>query len=192
MTSTLDAINQMLSAIGEQPVSSLDGDRSQDVSNALAILNEVCGDKQLIGWRWNTEFNYSLPLDDSSRIPVPTDAIFIEIGPQCNWSIDPEVRGAFLYDRKNHTDIFAQPLTVAKLVRGLDFETTPEDFRRYVTIRAARIFVQRTLGSAAVGYAASDETNAWAAVCASEMRATRPNMNSGPLVREIVIRRSWK
>lgn len=60
-TTELEAINAMLSAIGEAPISqaTLDlaaGSRPVDVDKAVSVLRDTARDTQLDGWRFNTEF----------------------------------------------------------------------------------------------------------------------------------------
>ena len=49
----LDAINEMLAAIGESPVTTLDEDGSADVANARRILNRINRQIQSKGWAFN-------------------------------------------------------------------------------------------------------------------------------------------
>lgn len=49
----LAAINDMLAAIGESPVNSLEGDMNADVSNARRILNNINREVQSRGWTFN-------------------------------------------------------------------------------------------------------------------------------------------
>lgn len=60
-TTELEAVNAMLSAIGEAPIS---GDPAlsllSTVAMALNILRDVTRAVQMMGWRFNTEFGYEL------------------------------------------------------------------------------------------------------------------------------------
>ena len=51
----LSAINDMLAAIGESPVNSLEGDPNADVANCRRILNQVNREVQGRGWTFNIE-----------------------------------------------------------------------------------------------------------------------------------------
>ena len=54
-TTKLEAINTMLSVIGEAPVSSFEANATGDVAIAKNILDEVLQEVQTRGWHWNTE-----------------------------------------------------------------------------------------------------------------------------------------
>ena len=53
-TTELQAVNQMLSVIGEAPVNSITGTVTTDVSVAKNILDETSMSVQSMGWNFNT------------------------------------------------------------------------------------------------------------------------------------------
>ena len=131
----------MLSTIGEAPVNSLTGSLPTDASMAKNILNEVNREVQSSGWKFNTSYKATLSRNTDNKIVVANDVMHIELNPllESKQSNDPVIRGAFLYNLAKETFVFL-----------LDFETIPEQARRYVTIRASRIFHDRTLGANAI------------------------------------------
>ena len=58
----LDAVNDILSAIGESPVSTLEGDVNADVVNARRILTKINRMEQSKGWTFNIDETASLRL----------------------------------------------------------------------------------------------------------------------------------
>ena len=75
-TSELQAVNIMLSTIGEAPVNSITGTTTVDVSTAKNILNETSMSIQSQGWNFNTHVNYkSLSLDSDNKVPLPQTAL---------------------------------------------------------------------------------------------------------------------
>ena len=70
-TTQLEAVNVMLSAIGEAPVSSLENSQLEDVAVAQNILNETIVDVQTTGYNFNSEYNYKISPDTDSIINVP-------------------------------------------------------------------------------------------------------------------------
>ena len=56
LTTELEAVNAMLRAIGEAPVSTLTGATQVDVVAAIGILRDLAREVQEEGWRFNTEF----------------------------------------------------------------------------------------------------------------------------------------
>ena len=75
-------------------------------------------------------------------------------------SIDIAQRGLSLFDRSNNTSVFSKDLKV-NLTRLLDFTSLPEAARRYITLRASRVFQGRIVGSRELeALIARDEYNA--------------------------------
>ena len=67
-TTQLEAINTMLSTIGEAPVNSLTGSLPVDASMAVNILNEVNREVQSAGWKFNTSWKKSIQRDVNNKI----------------------------------------------------------------------------------------------------------------------------
>lgn len=145
-TTEIEAVNTLLRAIGESPVSSLSGEVGVDVVTAKATLLEVLKAVQAEGWLFNTEDDYPLPCDRAGHIHVPRNALSLDINHRRFAHIDPVQRGSKLYDRKNHTYVFTQALA-ATIIFGLPFDEMPETARTYITYRAARKFQDTSLGA---------------------------------------------
>lgn len=164
-TLRIDAVNRILSSIGEQPINSIQEPVASDVAAALLVLDEIDLDTQSQGWHFNTEFDVQFTRDVDGFIAFPSNAIQVFVSKNEYPSIDVSFAkdGAgnlLLYDVKNHTFVFAiNPK--ATVVYLKDFEETPEPFRRYVAIRAARMFRDRYSGNSGVPSQASiDELRA--------------------------------
>ena len=144
-TTELEAVNVLLSAIGESPVNSLEDTGIVEVTMAKAVLQETLTHVLERGWHFNTEEEFPLVPDTSGNINVPANALMGEVSVSSAY-MDVAVRGTKLYDRENHTYTFTETLYV-KLTIGLAFEDCPQAVRRYVTIVASRVFQKRVLGS---------------------------------------------
>lgn len=144
LTTQLEAVNSMLGHIGESPVNSISNSSALPVSasTALSTLNEITKEVQSEGWHFNSEEGVTLSVN-AGAITVPSDAIRID--PQ-DTRIDVVQRGATLFDRKNNTSTFTEDLKV-NLLRLLDWDLLPETARRYITLRASRVFQSRIVGS---------------------------------------------
>lgn len=141
----LDAVNEVLSAIGSSPVSSLQDDLNVDVLNAKRILQGVSKQVQSRGWDFNTEDSvYLQPDSQSLRVPCPNN--YLKFTGQGYKLIR---RQGYFFDIASQTNTFADGLTV-DLIRELDFEQLPQIFRKYITVRACRIFQARYLTSQAI------------------------------------------
>ena len=74
-TTHLEAVNTMLSTIGEAPVNSLTGSLPTDASMAKNILDEVNREVQSGGWKFNTSYKATLSRDTNNKIPVANDVM---------------------------------------------------------------------------------------------------------------------
>lgn len=139
----LDAVNEILSAVGSSPVNSLEDELNVDVLNAVRILDSVSKEIQSRGWDFNIEDSVALlPDTDTNLVPCPNNYLrFVSSGYKLIR------RSGYFFDILSQTNEFPEGLTLDTLVRGLDFEELPEVFRKFITCRAARIFQMRYLTS---------------------------------------------
>jgi hypothetical protein len=149
-TSELEAINTILSVIGESPISSLSDISSvADAVTAQSILSEVSRQVQTKGWHFNTEKDFELSPDTFAKeIVIPSNALRVDSMGD-DREMDVVQRGHRLYDRVKHTFQFDKSIK-CDLVVLLPFDQLPQAARHYVTIKAARIFQSRTVGSEAL------------------------------------------
>lgn len=178
-TTELDSVNIMLSTIGESPISSLAADQSMvDVAIARQILREVTTQIQEEGWNFNTEIDWVLTPDTNGYINLPANCIQLDIAEAFS-PLKVTARGGRVYDRRNHTFIFSGPLTVEMIVL-LPFDDMPEASRHYITIRAARVFQQRMVGSETLGaFTTEDEARARASLKKLDGDNARYNILTG-------------
>ncbi len=143
-TTQLDAINTMLSAIGEAPVNSLSSGLVE-AEIAETILNTVNREVQSMGWHFNKEFNKSYAQDTSGEIILGSDILRADSTLEANGK-DLVQRGSKMYDRKNHTFNIGASVNLDVVVE-LDFDDLPEVAKRFITLRSTRIFQDRIVGS---------------------------------------------
>jgi hypothetical protein len=145
-TTKLEAINTMLSAVGSSPVSTLTGQQTADAVLAQNILDEVTREVLSQGWAFNYERKVELTPDSENQIVLGIDVARIDNTPGYNMDYDVVQRGPKLYDRKSHSYTISETLT-CDVIYFMEFDETPEASRRYMMIRAARIFQDRMVGS---------------------------------------------
>ena len=181
-TSLMDAVNICLENIGELPVENLDNEQIQDARIAQRTVLEVHKEGQSKGWSWNTEYAYPFERDTlTSEIKVPKEVVQFSVN-RFAYNGRYQLRGSKVYDLQNRTTIF--PDTVksldADVIWLLSWDDVPEVYNRWVTIRAARIFSDRTLGSEALfKYTLTDEVAAQAELERIENEQEAPNMLTG-------------
>lgn len=180
LTTELDAINIMLGTIGESPINSLDAATGVvDAVTARSILAEVAVQVQEEGWHFNTEYEFVLTPDaGTNEIYVSPNTIEVDVSPYTT-DVDVAIRGNRLYDRKNKTYKFSQDIK-ADLTILLEFNELPQAARHYITIRAARVFQQRMVGSQILGaYTDQDEARALRAMRRYESKSGDYNILTG-------------
>lgn len=154
----LDAINDMLAAIGESPVNSLEGEPNADVSNCRRILNQVNREVQSRGWTFNIEEGAVLMPDVFSRQIVYLNE-YLKMSTSGGTAYIN--RGGLVYDRNAKTDEFTTSITV-DLIRLRDYSEMPECFRSYIVAKASRRFNIRFFGAAEIeGSLQEQEQEAW-------------------------------
>jgi len=168
-TSELEAVNTILAVIGESPISSLEaGAAVADAVTAQTTLSEVNRAVQAKGWHFNTDKAITLtPATYTSEITLPSNCLHVDTVEE-DKDTDVAQRGARLYNRKTHTYQFTKSLKVDMVIL-LPFTDLPETARHYITVRAARVFQARTVGSDALyQFTAVDERDALTALKKAE------------------------
>ena len=174
-TTKLEAVNSMLACVGETPVNSLLGNLTANVQIAVDLLRDTTRKICTTGYNFNTEDDYELALDLNGKIPVPGNALEIDITEESG-QVDPIMMGDFLYDKKNKTFVFSAPLKCTiKFFRA--WEEMPESARNYIKVKAARIYQDQTVGSQEHHqYSQQDETEAYSTFTTSDGEATDANI----------------
>lgn len=159
----LEAINTLLSVIGEAPVSNLAEIESNTISDAALAsrtLQEVDRDVQAEGWQFNTDTEVALEKDNLNQFPLPGNVLRASFSPARYSDSQFVVRGRRVYDRatQSYTIDGVQNIVVAKMVTQLDWDDLPHAAQQYIVIRAARIYSDRFINSNVIySYTSQDE-----------------------------------
>ena len=137
----LEAVNVLLTTIGEAPVNTLTGNQVTDVTIANQVLTEVSREVQAQGWHFNTEDKVVLSRNEFNFIVIPADVARIDT-PDYNTVI----RGDKLFNLDTRSYEFNSTVE-ASIVYYQDFLELPDVVKKYITTRAARIFSDRMLNS---------------------------------------------
>ena len=131
----LSAVNSILGAIGQAPVTTLDFD-NPEVAFVYNILAEVNKDVQNEGWHFNTEYHVEVTPDGSKNITIPNNYLRYDLHGPHDKTMDLVRRNGKLYDLVDHTDEFDNNLDL-DIVYLYAFEDVPPVFQRYIIARAA-------------------------------------------------------
>ena len=146
VSTELDAVNQILSSVGQAPVTTLDL-QNPEVSIVLNTLREINKQVQAEGWIFNTERDYEMTPDETTEeISYPSNMLQIDTNRiKHKNKYDVVKRGTKLYDRLNHT--FKVTAAVrADVVWYFDFTDVPAAIQTYITARAARMCATKMIG----------------------------------------------
>ena len=78
-TSELQAVNTILSAIGEAPINSLTGTLPIDATQAKNILVEISREVQAAGWHYNSFYKFTLSRDTDNKIPLAENIMRVDL-----------------------------------------------------------------------------------------------------------------
>ncbi|QHJ81813.1 MAG: hypothetical protein [Bacteriophage sp.] len=150
----LAAINEMLSAIGEPPVPTLDEEANADVANARRILDRINRTIQAKGWTFNIEESaVLLPDAQTGLIPyLPTYLSMLGAGGAGQYVN----RGGWVIDRTTGNDTFPGGVQV-NLIRLKDYDGMPTCFRQWIVVKASRQFNARFFGAEDVERSLAEE-----------------------------------
>ena len=171
-TTELEAVNECLENIGQAPVSTIAGDLGVDTQIALNFVRKINRELQSQGWHWNTDKYFPLTPNGDSDILLPSGTLAVDSDGE-DVARDVVQRGSRLYDRDNRTYAFTAALST-RLTVALTFEELPETARRYIMLKAARVFQNRVEGRADEEDV-RDEMTAMSILHADELRSEDNN-----------------
>ena len=136
----LSAVNSILGAIGQSPVTSIVKD-NPEIGFIYNLLRDSNVDVQSEGWHFNTERHVTYTPDANGEIKLGNDILQLDVTDE--WDkrqYDVVRRDGKLYDKYDHTDDWSDHTTInLDVVKLLAFEDIPPVFRRYIIYRAARV-----------------------------------------------------
>lgn len=191
----LESVNIMLSAIGESPINTLSETTGAtntgisaldntalpvDAQMALDVLQEQNRAVQSEGWSFNTEIDVTLIRNNVTReIILPTDVLRVDPNIHQHPSVDAIQRGLKMYDRLNNTFLFDNDL-ICTIVYFREFNEIPEPARYYITVKAARVFVDRLVSDGGLrGFTQQDEGRARAVLMETDLANADHNLLRG-------------
>ena len=133
----LSAVNNILGAIGQSPLTTLNFD-NPEVSFIYNLLRDANVDTQAEGWHFNTEKHVKYTPDSvTGKIAIGNDILSMDAHDNhIRRQYNLVRRNGFLYDKQDHTDVFTSDIDL-DVVRLYLFEDLPIVFRRFITYRAS-------------------------------------------------------
>ncbi len=160
----LEAVNMVLDAIGESPVSSLTSGLP-DAEAAEAKLDEVRVEILSRGWHQNIEKDVTLKRDASNEILLSNIYLRVDStgGDKSINVVQRYSNGKRkLFDINNRSFTFTKDLTV-DIIIDIAFEELTVELQNYIASRAARKFQESALGSSSLdSFTVRAEMESWA------------------------------
>ena len=144
----LSAVNSILGAIGQSPITQLKDPNTGVITNAnpeiqfiYNLLKDSNVDVQAEGWHFNKE-NHVRYTPDSVTGKIALGADILQLDVTDGWKhrqYDVVRRSGHLYDKYDHTDDFSDVSEIyLDVVKLYAFEDVPPVFRRFISYRASR------------------------------------------------------
>lgn len=157
----LEALNLVLSAIGESAVNTLEDSANADVANIRRLLNSYNRRTQTRGWTFNTETTELLPDYYSKRINFLGDWLSV-LSP--TGATVYRNRGGYVYDINSRSDTFEQPITV-ELITLCPYSEMPEVFQQWIVAMTSRKFNMSFFGDDSLDASLEEEENELQIAC---------------------------
>ena len=143
----LSAVNSILGAIGQSPVTTIDK-TNPEIGFIYNLLRDSNVDIQNEGWHFNTEKHVTYTPDSSTgKIEMGNDILRMDVTDGWNKrEFDVVIRynstdkKKYLYDKYDHTDDWSDETEIElDIVRLIAFEGLPSVFQRFIIARASRM-----------------------------------------------------
>lgn len=145
----LAAVNQILGAIGQAPVTTLD-QTNPDNAIAYDTLVEVNREIQSEGWVFNTEHEFPFNQDTNGQILIPNNILMLDLSSIYeNMGIEVVKRSGKLYNKTDHTFIWTAPVK-CDVVWLFEFSDLPIPFRDLIVARASLQASTKIVGDTAI------------------------------------------
>ena len=132
----LSAVNSILGAIGQSPVTEVDT-ANPETSFIYNILRDTNVDVQNEGWHFNTEKHVKYTPDSNKNILIADNVLRFDVTDGWhNYTTNVVKRDGKLYDKIDHTNEFTGDIYIDEVIL-YQFTDIPSVFQRYIIIKAS-------------------------------------------------------
>ena len=132
----LSAVNSILGAIGQSPVTEVDT-ANPETSFIYNILRDTNVDVQNEGWHFNTEKHVKYTPDSNKNILIADNVLRFDVTDGWhNYTTNVVKRNGKLYDKIDHTNEFTGDIYIDEVIL-YQFTDIPSVFQRYIIIKAS-------------------------------------------------------
>lgn len=174
--SDLSAVNSVLGAIGQAPITTLNYE-NPEVGLCMNLIKETSVDVQSEGWYYNTENHLKFTTvggtgADANRVIVPLNALSMNISGGDIWRyVKVTERNGYLYNKTYHTYDWSNwdgGCVYCNVVWLFEFENIPPTFQRYVTLRASVRAATQLVSNPDLASLLKDQADFQRAACVQE------------------------
>ena len=174
----LSAVNSILGAIGQSPVTSIVKD-NPEIGFIYNLLRDANVDLQAEGWHFNTDFNVSYKPDSTTgKIAIGNDVLQLDVTD--GWATskyDVVKRNGNLYDKRRTSDDWSTTSSILlDRVMLLPFEDLPTVFKRFIIARASRVAATQLVANPQLTALLAQQEQLARAAC-TEYECTQGNHN---------------
>ena len=132
----LSAVNSILGAIGQSPVTEVDT-ANPETSFIYNILRDTNVDVQNEGWHFNTEKHVKYTPDSNKNILIADNVLRFDVTDGWhNYTTNVVKRDGKLYDKIDHTNEFTGDIYIDEVIL-YQFTDIPSVFQRYIITKAS-------------------------------------------------------
>lgn len=144
-TTELDAINYILGAVGQAPVTTID-QLNPDVAIAYDTLQQENRQIQQEGWTFNWEYEYPFTPDNNGNIAIPNNVLQLDLSDVYeNRGIEVVKRDGKLYNKTDHTYTWEKQVK-CDVMWLFPFDDVPPIVQQYIQAKAALEASQKMIG----------------------------------------------
>lgn len=137
----LEAVNELLEAIGEAPVGAVETGQATDAGQAETILMSESKEIQLKGWAANTQYEREYTPSGASQIALASPIIRITPSPRSAELLGRvTIRNGYLHDTELDANNQWTGSVWLDTITLVDFAHLPESLARYIAASAAQRF----------------------------------------------------
>jgi hypothetical protein len=180
---TVDAVNRILSSIGDSPVNSIEDPTNVNVINAIALLDKINRQEQAKGWSFNSIDSYTLNPDNNTHL-INWSSTYLRLKSQNGDRLTR--KGAYVYNFTTQSFIFSSNVIVEAILL-VDLDDMPEAMKNYIVASASEQFQAKYLGDPNLAEGLLNERKeAWASLQEYEMEMNDYNMLENAEIVQIV------
>lgn len=181
----LDAVNHIITAIGESPINTLENCTNVDVINAYRILLDTNRQFQSRGWSFNMISSITLNPDTyTKRILWRSDLLMFKASDGNRYV----KREGYVFNFTEQTFLFSGVLEGSAILLT-EFEEMPEQAKEYIKAQAARRFQATYLGDSTLSEELNrQEQEKWGLFNEYEMDMNNYNIYTNTGIAEVLSR----